>query len=339
MTVVTKPTDSADWATTEQINPVSGESNYVEPPSTQIEFGWTYLQKPPRQYFNWWQRVVGLWVRYLEYRATQEPLTDAGASGVTLTSTSDNIQTFTPAGAITVKLDNSFVKGVSITIVNKGAFANAITVTANDNTVIGYIQGLSSGLFKSLADAPAINTSWARVGVGMASATLDGLIAGSGTQSIGGIKNYPDNPGAYGLNTSGQTGLVSGTATKVLYNSETFDVGSYLDTATGRYTPPAGRYIFCWSVGLASGTANQLELARAYLCKNGNTTDWVGSGGVWNSTATPKATSFGSTGSVIVEANGTDYYELFGLAITGSGTWSISGATAANTYLSVSKIG
>lgn len=165
MPIPQKPDDYADWAVDPQVNPISGQNNFEKPPAGEIQFGWQYLQKPPRQWFNWWQRTAGQWVRWLEYRATREPVVDAGASGVTLSGTDDAIQVFTPSANITVKLDNTFESGQSVTVVNKSS-VYTITVTANDDTHITFINKLSSGEIKALADTPAVNTSWSRIVAG-----------------------------------------------------------------------------------------------------------------------------------------------------------------------------
>lgn len=86
----------------------------------------------------------------------------AGASGVTLASTSASVQVFTPVGSITVKLDNSFSAGRRITIVNNGT--NTITVTAQDNSSISAILPSSSGVFECLTSAPANSAAWSRLG-------------------------------------------------------------------------------------------------------------------------------------------------------------------------------
>ena len=61
-----KPDKFPDWATEEEIDEVSGQANFVEPPDFRKESGWTRREIPPRQWFNWLARKTGLWFRWLE---------------------------------------------------------------------------------------------------------------------------------------------------------------------------------------------------------------------------------------------------------------------------------
>ena len=63
-----KPDKFPDWATEEEIDEVSGQANFVEPPESRKESGWTRREIPPRQWFNWLARKTGLWFRWLEER-------------------------------------------------------------------------------------------------------------------------------------------------------------------------------------------------------------------------------------------------------------------------------
>lgn len=60
-----KPSEFPDWATDPQTSPISGQPNFTTPPAEKQQFGWNYREIPPRQWFNWWMRMVGLWVRWL----------------------------------------------------------------------------------------------------------------------------------------------------------------------------------------------------------------------------------------------------------------------------------
>jgi len=61
-----KPDKFPDWATEEEIDEVSGQANFVEPPDFRKESGWTRREIPPRQWFNWLARKTGLWFRWVE---------------------------------------------------------------------------------------------------------------------------------------------------------------------------------------------------------------------------------------------------------------------------------
>jgi len=59
-----RPDKLPEWATVDEIDPVSGQSNVVEPPPERKESGWTRREIPPRQWFNWLARTVGGWIEW-----------------------------------------------------------------------------------------------------------------------------------------------------------------------------------------------------------------------------------------------------------------------------------
>jgi hypothetical protein len=63
-----RPGSFPDWATTDQTDPVSGQLNVVAAPAAWTTYGWGRAEKPPRQYWNWFGRMVGNWVRYFDER-------------------------------------------------------------------------------------------------------------------------------------------------------------------------------------------------------------------------------------------------------------------------------
>ncbi|MFU0503664.1 hypothetical protein [Pseudaminobacter sp. NGMCC 1.201702] len=117
-------------------------------------------------------------------------------------------------------------------------------------------------------------------------------------------------------NNVNQTAIVTGTATKISFGSESFDIGNYYDTATSRFTPPAGKYRLSATLLTASGMVDQsaaavmiyqngARIARAYLVASGTTN------------ISPSITT-------IVSADGTDYFEVFFEAF-GTGDKAING--------------
>jgi hypothetical protein len=52
------PIKYPDWAT--------DGTNTVEPPAGKVAAGWLPAEQPPAGWFNWWQRNVGEWTRWLE---------------------------------------------------------------------------------------------------------------------------------------------------------------------------------------------------------------------------------------------------------------------------------
>ena len=66
--MVDKPDRFPDWATEEQVDPISEQVNRTEPPEFQKESGWTRREIPPRQWWNWTLWTIGRWIRWAEDR-------------------------------------------------------------------------------------------------------------------------------------------------------------------------------------------------------------------------------------------------------------------------------
>jgi hypothetical protein len=127
-------------------------------------------------------------------------------------------------------------------------------------------------------------------------------------------------------NGSNQTGIVTATFTKLTFETERFDTGSYYDnsaTASGsRWTPPAGRVLIMGAAFWSAGTIVGNFILSVF--KNGvRLVDQIAN----NDTA---AALLGNNISIIDDANGTDFYELYGFGSTGT-TLTVSG-TASATY-------
>lgn len=56
--MTTKPGTLPEWAT-------DGGADVVEPTTLEKQTGWILSQKPPAQWFNWWQLLVFRWVQWL----------------------------------------------------------------------------------------------------------------------------------------------------------------------------------------------------------------------------------------------------------------------------------
>lgn len=61
-----QPDQYPDWATDDQVSPVSGQNNVETPPSEKKQYGWGYEEIPPRQWFNWLGRKVAEWIRFID---------------------------------------------------------------------------------------------------------------------------------------------------------------------------------------------------------------------------------------------------------------------------------
>lgn len=61
--MATKPTNIAEWGT--------GAAPIVEPTTPQKQAGWPVDYKPPAQWFNWWMKLVHLWIVWLDAFETE----------------------------------------------------------------------------------------------------------------------------------------------------------------------------------------------------------------------------------------------------------------------------
>lgn len=61
-----RPTVLPEWAMNDVVNPLNGQLNVVEPPSERKLTGWTFLERPNRQWWNWFQRQTSLFIAYFD---------------------------------------------------------------------------------------------------------------------------------------------------------------------------------------------------------------------------------------------------------------------------------
>ena len=59
-----------EWASQDEVDPISGQNNVVEPPPEKKDSGWSYLEKPPRQWWNWLQRQTFVCLEFLFNQAS-----------------------------------------------------------------------------------------------------------------------------------------------------------------------------------------------------------------------------------------------------------------------------
>ena len=124
-----------------------------------------------------------------------------------------------------------------------------------------------------------------------------------------------------------QTGISSGTLTKIQFDTKHFDTDSLYDNTTNyRFTPNvAGKYHFYFNCRINNSNGNS-NLASTFLSlyKNGAYSRNVH----FNPTAN-YGNSWGLTLSAVVEANGTtDYFEVYVYGLTVSGTIGLNGDAA-----------
>lgn len=111
------------------------------------------------------------------------------------------------------------------------------------------------------------------------------------------------------VKSADQTGITSGAATKVTFPNEVEDVGSAYNTGNSRWTPSAG-HVFLFASLVCS---NNITGAVVEIRKNGAV---ITSCGRFDPILGAVQTQI----SVLDEANGTDYYEVYVTAYTSSGT-------------------
>jgi microcystin-dependent protein len=166
-----------------------------------------------------------------------------------------------------------------------------------DLTALAALTATNAIFYRSAAD------TWAQVTIG------------SNLTFVGGTLDAPATGAtpSHGFNahkTADQT-ITADTWTKLVFGTTTYNNGSYFDTGTSRYTPPAGETCFIASVyceGVLPG-------ANYYLAiyKNGTLHRFA-----TNNTTNGTAQIFCSD-----QASGTDYYEAWVYGSTSGGTFSV----------------
>lgn len=119
------------------------------------------------------------------------------------------------------------------------------------------------------------------------------------------------------MNGTDQTGLVSNTWTKLVFGTEVFDVGAAYDVSTSRWTPASGKYRISAGAQFKAGTVDARQYAIA-VYKNGTLFR------MFSTQASGTVDQTAVNGSCLVEANGTDYFEIWALG-TGLSNKTISG--------------
>jgi hypothetical protein len=120
-----------------------------------------------------------------------------------------------------------------------------------------------------------------------------------------------------------QTGILTNTITKVTFTTESFDVGSYYDAANSRWTPPAGKYQITASINFTAGVVDT-SIYGLYIYRNGAI---YREASVRASGAVTAALNI----SALVNASGTDFYEIYCIGL-GAGNKTVSGQFVASWF-------
>ena len=135
-----KPTDLPEWASANQVDPISGINNVIEPPAEKKTNGWDRLEYPPRNWFNWLFRLSYNWLDWLKQQEEQKVVTDGN-------------------GALLFPTDEALIVYYAIDIVDPTHYLHAVGFkTAATNAALTVITNdtltLNTGAFTTTGTAP-----------------------------------------------------------------------------------------------------------------------------------------------------------------------------------------
>ena len=138
------------------------------------------------------------------------------------------------------------------------------------------------------------------------------------TSTTPGLRFADQSCAAY--SSASQTGLVSGTPTKIAFGTEEYDDNGIYDAVTNyRITPPAGKYLITASARVDAASANTTTSAALVIYKNGSA--WKRLQQISSETGVIDAFPWG--GCTVVEGNGSDYFEIYANVTVSTSTWNI----------------
>lgn len=206
---MTKPTTIPVWNT--------GGANNVEPSAGEKVAGWATNDVPPSSYFNWFQKLYGEWLTYLD------------ALG---------------AHVITWTVGQIFQAGITVTTSGNGT---AITATGSGNgegiVASGGTSG-SGGIFTAGSsagfgvDATASATNGTAVRGVASGGNSSGVLGGSTGAGSKGVTATSTGSGSYGVDAMGDLYGVNSVATA--YNGNGFFTVCTGSDATGIYANASG---------------------------------------------------------------------------------------------------
>jgi hypothetical protein len=132
--------------------------------------------------------------------------------------------------------------------------------------------------------------------------------------------------GVRAVKSADQTGVPSGALTKVTYNTEVFDTDNHYNPSTSVWTPRAGFVDIKAKVNIVAGVVDQATY-QIYIFKNGAQLEGAVDYASGNATIQVSV-------SVIDQANGTDYYEVYVYA-AGAGTKTIDSGASVTSFVGV----
>lgn len=78
--MATRPSNFPEWATLDQIDPVSGSNNSLQPPPQKALYGFARLEFAPRNWFNWLFKTINEWIEYFDAKFSQTVVVDGSGT-------------------------------------------------------------------------------------------------------------------------------------------------------------------------------------------------------------------------------------------------------------------
>lgn len=149
--------------------------------------------------------------------------------------------------------------------------------------------------------------------------------------ALSALASSPAAVASFSANKNGANqSLPQNTATKITFTTEAYDTGSNYDAPNSKWTPPSGTCLITSAISFDS-LADQV-VCNIQLWKNGAVYQY--------GTQVPQSGTTGSViinGSWIVQANGTDYFEVYGVHFS-AGAKNVGGSVATATWFSGSML-
>lgn len=201
--MATKPSVNPEWAENDVVDGTSGQNNKVEPPTSWKNNGWSYQEKPARNYDNWFKNNVATWIRYLDDSSTRAFTYKIAASDSSADSQnqadavcgSNNAQVEINAGIAAI--DAEVAPGGMI-LLSEGVFVlnSAIVLNAKSNI---HIRGCGKGAtVLNIPDSTSTDYNLVDI-IGSSNITVSGLTVDGGADTVTGEHN--------GINCNGSSGV------------------------------------------------------------------------------------------------------------------------------------
>lgn len=219
-------------------------------------------------------------------------------------------------GTTTVK----FPGGITATGLTSGTCANSIVITSGNSFALGSCPGASASIQVGGTSVTSATNSNYLLGTGTVSAgtgTLANYQVGSGLAITSSTLSFASQAAfSANLNNTNQTGIPGSTPTLVAFNNVVYNIGSFFNTTTNRWTPPAGTVALTVQV-FTQGVWPNSNPQSTYIYKNGSAI---------SQTVCSAQTNQNVCGGAIEDrANGTDFYQVEVNQAVTSGSVTVNG--------------